>query len=168
MALSAPHNHRVDLIRYFGGDDKCTIGVLLLDQRALSFTLEDQFRTEKLKGRTRIPAGLYELELKKIGTSRFDIRGWNQAPLRYYGMIRVKDVPGFEEILIHPGNTDADTEGCILVGLGSNLVAGQIMGSAPAYVKVYQPIADLLKKGEPVSILIQDKDRLDGSRVLVA
>jgi hypothetical protein len=168
MTITAPHKHHVDLIRYFGGNDKGTIGVLLLDQRALSFTLEDQFRTEKLKGRTRIPAGLYELELKQIGTSRFDTRGWNQPPVRYYGMIRLKDVPGFEEILIHPGNSDVDTEGCILVGLGSNLVAGQIMGSAPAYVKVYQPIADLLRKGEPVSILIQDKDRLDGSEALVA
>jgi hypothetical protein len=36
-------------------------------------------------------------------------------------------------------------------------------------MKVYQPIADMLKKGEPVSILFQDADRLsEGSSGLIA
>ena len=153
-----PAKNHVDVIRYFK-NDKWTIGVWVWNTAAQCFTLEDAYRTEKVKGQTRIPAGLYELELKAIGTSRFDTRGWNMPPLRYHGMLRVKDVPGFQEILVHPGNSDEDTEGCILVGLVSNLVVGQVQSSAAAYIKIYQPVADLIKKGERVTILFQDEDR---------
>jgi hypothetical protein len=166
MSTIVAKNH-VDVIRYFG-NSTWSMGIWLFNQQAICFTLEDAHRTEKLKGKTRIPAGLYMLELKPIGSSRFDSKAWNMPPLRYYGMLRLRAVPGFEEILIHPGNSDADTEGCLLVGCGANLVAGQVLGSAPAYLKVYQPIADVLKKGEPVSILIQDKDRPADVSALVA
>lgn len=153
-----PSKNHVDVIRYFR-NGRWTIGVWCFNTMAQCFTLEDAYRTEKIKGQTRIPAGLYELELKKIGESRFDTRAWNNPPLRYYGMIRVKNVPGYSEILVHPGNTDEDTEGCILVGLAASLLLGAIHNSSQAYMKIYQPIADLLKKGERVTILFQDKDR---------
>lgn len=162
--MQAAKNH-VDVIRYFK-NGKWTIGVWVFNTMAQCFTLEDAYRTEKVKGQTRIPAGLYELELKAIGTSRFDTRAWNMPPLRYAGMIRVKDVPGFSEVLVHPGNSDEDTEGCILVGLVSNLVVGQVQSSAAAYIKIYQPIADLLKKGERVTILFQDEDRAVNGRLV--
>jgi hypothetical protein len=166
--LTVPCKNHVDVIRYFA-NGTWTVGVLLLNRKALCFTLEDAYRTEKLRGQTRIPAGLYELELKPVGMSKFDTKGWNMPPLKYYGMIRVKAVPGFEEILIHPGNTAEDTEGCILVALAANLTVGSVQASSPAYMKVYQPIADMLKKGEPVSILFQDADRLsEGSSGLIA
>ena len=32
------------------------------------------------------------------------------------GMLWVRDVPGFEYILIHTGNTDEHTSGCLIVG----------------------------------------------------
>lgn len=156
--MSSSHKNLVELIRFFR-NGKWTIGVLLFNGQAQSFTLEDAYRTEKVRGQTRIPAGLYGLELKAIGTSRFDNRPWNAPPLKYFGMIRLKDVHGFEEILIHPGNSDEDTEGCILVGLGANLLSGQVLGSSPAYLKIYPLIAGALKKGEPVSISIEDRDR---------
>lgn len=152
------HQNHVNVFRHFG-NGTWTIGLFEFNNKAQCFTLEDAFQTEKIKGLTRIPAGLYELELKPIGSSRFDTAMWNKPPLRYCGMIRIKNVPGFEEILIHPGNSDEDTEGCVLVGLRSDLIAGTISASVHAYMKIYQPIADLLKKGEPVSIGFHDRDR---------
>lgn len=164
MTLTSAKNH-VDVIRYFS-NDKGTIGVWVFNTHAQCFTLEDAFRPVKMKGQTRIPAGLYELELKPIGSSRFDTRSWNMPPLKYYGMIRVKNVPGFEEILVHPGNSDEDTEGCILVGLSASAMTWAIQNSIQAYLKIYPQVAEPLKKGERVTILIQDEERAPAQQLI--
>ena len=86
--------------------DARTIGRMSVDGVMLCWTLEDTVRTgPKVYGKTAIPAGSYTVELTQ--SARFG----RVMPL-------VCEVPGFEGIRIHPGNTAADTEGCILVGLG--------------------------------------------------
>lgn len=149
---------RVEVQRLFG-NGTWTVGVLLVDELAKCFTLEDAFQTEKVRGKTRIPAGLYELELKPIGQSRFDGSNWNKPPLRYRGMLRVRGVKGFEEILIHPGNSDGDTEGCLLVGLQASLIGGTIGSSIQAYLKIYPLLADEIQAGQKVMIQFRDLDR---------
>lgn len=81
----------------------CTIGDLYIDGRFFSNSLEDIVRPEKIKGETAIPAGTYRVEVTY--SPRF------KRPLPF-----LFDVPGFEGVRIHAGNTDKDTEGCILVG----------------------------------------------------
>lgn len=84
--------------------DKCTIGHLYIDGiDAGIFTLEDKVRYQKVFGETAIPAGRYRVIL--------DFSKHFQRVLP-----RVCEVPGFEGVRIHSGNTDTDTEGCILVG----------------------------------------------------
>lgn len=87
----------------------CTRGKLYLDGQFECFTLEDTVRIgPKVPGQTAIPVGAYKLIV-------------NESPRFKRRLPLLVNVPGFEGIRIHPGNTAKDTEGCLLVGdrLGS-------------------------------------------------
>ena len=75
-------------------------------------------------------------------------------------MLEVCDVPNFKYILIHCGNTDEDTAGCLLVGdtqeNNSTKTGGFIGKSTQAYQRIYPPIAKALDQGETVSIAYRD------------
>ena len=72
-------------------------------------------------------------------------------------MLWVKDVPNFEYILIHVGNDDGDTAGCLLTGMTNNADdKGFIGGSTDAYKKIYPAIRDAVLSGEEVFINYKD------------
>ena len=124
----------------------------------LCYTLEDERRALKVKGETRVPAGTYNLKLRKEGG--FDTRYKKKYPSIHKGMIQVMDVPNFEYILIHQGNTDEHTAGCLLVGDSqeNNIIIkdGFIGKSANAYKRIYPIIAKQLELGNEVTITYQD------------
>ena len=74
----------------------------------------------------------------------------------HIGMLHIINVPNFEYILIHIGNTDEDTAGCLLVGnsQGSNLIQkeGFVGSSTDAYKDIYPEIAKAIEEGQEVSI----------------
>ena len=79
------------------------------------------------------------------------------------GMLWVRDVPGFEYILIHTGNTDEHTSGCLLVGdtQQQNITkskSGFIGASTDAYKRIYPAIAEVLERGDEVEISYIDYD----------
>ena len=120
----------------------------------LAYTLEDEYREEKKYGETRIPNGTYKLALRTVG-------GYNEKYKRRFpdfhvGMLHVTDVPNFEYILIHCGNTDEHTAGCLLVGDSqeNNQITknGFIGKSTQAYKRIYPRIAEALIRGEKVTI----------------
>ena len=121
----------------------------------LCYTLEDEQRDVKVWGETRIPAGTYKLGLRTEG-------GFHNRYLSRYGadfhkgMIWVLDVPGFEWILWHSGNTDENTAGCLLLGNSqeSNLVKkdGFIGASRDAYKLVYPRVTAAIESGLDVEV----------------
>lgn len=101
---------KLKLDRVFKGPDY-TIGKLYVDGRYFADTLEDAVREVKIPGKTAIPAGTYAVVYNM--SKRFK----KMMPL-------LLNVPGFEGVRIHAGNTAGDTDGCILVG--KNSVKGEV------------------------------------------
>ena len=121
-----------------------TTGTLLIDGVFKAFTLEDELREVKIKHETAIPAGTYPVEITQ--SARFN----KMLPI-------LLNVPGFEGIRIHAGNSCSDTSGCILVGLSQGGKDGSWLGDSRAAMNVIQPeIAAALAENELVEITIRD------------
>lgn len=121
----------------------CTLGKLYIDDVETCYTLEDVVREEKIYGETAIPAGRYRVRVT------FSNRFQRDLPL-------LVDVPGFEGIRIHAGNTDKDTHGCVLVGLSVSPHGNAISESRAAFVNVFAQIRDAIEHGEEVWIDVRD------------
>jgi hypothetical protein len=129
-------------------------------RKFLCYTLEDEHREDKVAGETRIPSGTYRITLRTTGG--FHGRYEKKYGEMHKGMLWVRDVPNFEYILIHTGNTDEHTAGCLLLGdsqqanFGSS--NGMVGSSVNAYKRVYTPIAKELEEGKSVSITYTNFD----------
>lgn len=150
---------KLRVVRYNSSDD-FTLGMLLDETNGkhfLCYTLEDEHRDEKVMHETRIPAGTYKITLRTVGGfhSRYQAKYGDM----HKGMLWVRDVPGFEYILIHTGNTDEHTSGCLLVGSTSD-TKGFVGGSVTAYKKIYPAIAKALEDGEEVTITYENYDEV--------
>lgn len=134
------------LLQRISHDARSTVGELYIDGQKQCFVLEDQPQEKKIAGETRIPAGRYRLELKPVGASRFDRSMKKTMGEGHKGMVRLRDVPGFTEILIHCGNFHTDTEGCLLVGDKRGFADGTnaVWRSKVAYKAIYPIIADAI------------------------
>ena len=125
-----------------------TIGKLYIDGEYFCDTLEDKDRglTDsmsvgeiskiKIKKETAIPTGTYKV------TITYSNRFKKNMPL-------INNVKGFEGIRIHSGNTNQDTEGCILVGF--NKVKGNVINSRDTYNKLFS----ILSKNNNITITIK-------------
>ena len=128
----------------------------------LCYTLEDEFREDKVSGETRVPSGTYKVTLRTVGGfhGRYDKKYGEM----HKGMLWVRDVPNFEYILIHTGNTDEHTAGCLLLGDSQQANFGNSDGfvgsSTQAYKRVYPAIAKALEEGESVSITYTNFDTI--------
>jgi len=147
---------RLEVLRFSNGEDS-TSGLLFdvtTERVFLAYTLEDEYRDNKIAGETRIPDGVYKIGFRKEGG--FHSKYKKRFPSIHKGMLQVNDVPGFDFILIHCGNTDEHTAGCLLVGDSqvNNMVQkdGFIGESTQAYKRIYPPIAEALESGEEVTI----------------
>lgn len=137
------------LKRSYNCKDYC-IGHLYINGKFFSDTIEDcdrgldykmplkEILKKKIKALTAIPVGVYGIVMNVVSPK------YNKKELykKFCGgkMPRLLNVPGYDGVLIHPGNTAADSEGCILVG--ENKVKGKVINSFNTWVRLY----DILKK----------------------
>lgn len=153
---------KLEVLRISSQDDS-TNGILFdvtEGRKFLCYTLEDEHRETKVMSETRIPAGIYKITLRKVGGfhGRYEAKYGDM----HKGMLWVREVPGFEYILIHTGNTDEHTAGCLLLGDSqqNNIIKadGFVGSSTQAYKRVYPSIAAALEEGEEVTITYTDYD----------
>lgn len=137
----------ISLVRY-KDTGKSTFGKLFIDGQFQCVTLEDEYRENKVHSETRIPCGTYAIDTRY--SPKF-------SPLYGHNMLWIKDVPGFDFILIHKGNTEADTAGCVLVGSG--VYKDGIINSKIAYDILYPKVIKEINSGKKVYITIIDFDR---------
>lgn len=122
-----------------------TIGTLTIDGKYFCETLEDTDRglkdtmseaeITKIKkpNTTAIPTGTYTIDINTF-SPRFGNRDFYKSICN--GKVpRVQNVKGFSGVLIHCGNDEQDTSGCILVG--ENKVKGKVINSKETFKKLY-------------------------------
>ena len=144
---------KLQVVRTQLGKD-ATNGLLFIDGLFECYTLEDQYQAVKVMHETCIPEGTYPIKLRTVGG--FHERYKKKYPTFHRGMLWIQNVPGFEYILIHQGNTDEHTSGCLIVGdsqqdLDVNF-NGMVGSSANAYKKLYPKISAQLLAGNEVTI----------------
>lgn len=156
---------KLQVVRTQFGKD-ATNGLLFIDGVFECYTLEDQYQAVKVMHETCIPEGTYDIKFRKTGGfhAKYSARYQNA----HYGMLHLQDVPGFTYILIHTGNTDEHTSGCLIVGetqqdLDINF-NGMVGSSAVAYKKMYSKVANQLLQGKEVTIEYSKID-LDGKEL---
>jgi len=145
---------KLDVVRTQFGKD-ATNGMLFVDGVFECFTLEDEVRDIKIMSETAIPLGEYEIKFRNVGG--FDTKYKARYGSTFHkGMLELQDVPNFKYILIHTGNTDQHTAGCLLIGeTQQDLDKGKdgfIGGSGDAYKKFYPKVRDALINKEKVTI----------------
>ena len=139
-----------------------TVGLLYVDGVRFCETLEDKdrglrkeddlstIRSVKVYGETAIPAGTYKVAMYVVSPKYSAVKWYKD--LCGGRMPRLLGVPGFEGILVHPGNTALDSYGCILVG--RNTKVGQLTESKATFKKLYKKMEDAYDRGETITIEI--------------
>lgn len=146
------------LVKRIAKKSKYTIGKMYIGGQYICDTLEDtdrglnqnmsleEIKNKKVYGETAIPTGTYKVDMNTV-SPKFKSRTWAKP---YGGKLpRLVLVPGYDGVLIHPGNKAEDTLGCILVG--ENKAVGQVLNSQVTFKKVMS----ILTKGTNITITIE-------------
>lgn len=146
------------LIKRIAKKSKYTIGKMYIDGQYICDTLEDadrglnqnmslkEINSKKVYGETAIPTGTYKVDMNTV-SPKFKSRTWAKP---YGGKLpRLVSVPGYDGVLIHPGNKAEDTLGCILVG--ENKAVGQVLNSQTTFKRVMS----ILTEGTNITITIE-------------
>lgn len=140
------------------GDGGYCIGHVYINGKYSHDTIEDydrgltqemteaEARAIKVYGKTAIPTGEY--------TVKMNIRSPKFSQKEYYRKLcdgkvpRLDPVVGFSGILIHIGNTEADSAGCVLVG--RNTIVGRVTHSTETFERLYRLLRMTADRGERI------------------
>lgn len=142
--------------------DTYTISNLYIDGVKFCNVIEDKDRglkssmtiseitKKKVKSKTAIPTGTYNISIDVVSPKYSKKSTWSKY--NNAKMPRLLNVPGFDGILMHPGNTAEDTDGCLIPG--KNDKVGQVSNSTYWFKLIYEKMKEAKKKGESITIEI--------------
>ena len=143
--------------------DSYTVGRLSIDGTFICNTMEDadrglddgmpdwMIRNKKIPNVTAIPTGRYEVDMSTV-SPRFSQKQFYMDVCQ--GKLpRLNNVKGFDGVLIHTGNDETHSSGCLLVGL--NKVKGKLTDSKETFKKVYALMKEAHSRGEAIYITIE-------------
>ena len=134
----------------YSSQSRTTLSAVHINGEFECYGLEDKYREVKVKGETRIPKGKYKVGLRTVGGHHAKYS--KKFPSFHKGMLHVLDVPNFDFILLHIGNGESDTEGCLLLGQDANNNKGYLTNSTGAYTSLYKKVIKAFDVGEEVTI----------------
>lgn len=151
------------LLTRYSDNGKSTLGLLheIAPSKAdfCAYTLEDEYRADKVAGDTRIPADVYAIDLRREVTP-LTTKYRARFPEWFVWHIEVLDVPGFENVYLHVGNSEKDTAGCILLGdsaVSNRNADGFIGNSTQAFKRWYRKTHAHLAAGGLAMLDIRDE-----------
>ena len=170
---------RLRLLRLMGKESgaKTSLSSFYIDKKPSCWMLEDQHRDVKVMGDTRFPAGHLEIVFRCFGRhyETYQKKHSDVHKTKEHGMLCVI-TPGnkeykiitpnmtFQACLIHTGNNEKHTEGCLITGSSAHHtnIKGDlgVSDSTLAYKTIYPPIAEKLLEGERVYLDVLDEESL--------
>lgn len=142
-----------------------TIGKMSIDGQYFCDTLEDRdrglkqsdslavIRRIKIPSETAIPKGKYQVTLGVRSLKYMQPKYSAQYAFCGAYLPRLINVPGFDGILIHIGNTNKDTAGCLLVG--ENKQVGRVLNSTATFQRLYKILKNATNEGRRIWIEIK-------------
>lgn len=156
---------KIQHVRHFFAD-KYTISKIYVDGKYFCDAIEDtdrglnssmteeQIRAVKIQSQTAIPYGTYALTIDVV-SPRFSQRAvYNPIKGK---LPRLLDVKGFDGVLVHIGNTERDTAGCVIVGKNTN--KGMVTDSNRTFFQLYTQFQRAKAKGEKITWEITKKNK---------
>jgi hypothetical protein len=151
------------VVKRFADNGDASMGILYINGIFETFTIEDEERSVKVKGDTRVPNGTYGISLRSEGG--FHAKYSKKYEDIHKGMLCIHNAPNwkiinagmeFQYILIHTGNTEKHTAGCLLLNDAVSRKTFTGSSSVDAYKRIYPRIAKAILDGERVTIQYTD------------
>ena len=132
-------------------DNESTLGLLTVNGVKFSFVIEDEHRDVKVKGETRIAAGVYPIQFRKELTPLTKKYRTKYPWFTYH--LELQNVPDFTDIYIHIGNFESSTMGCQVVGNKAGFDSNnhfRNFESTNNFKRLYLLVSEALNKGQIV------------------
>jgi len=140
-------------------DNESTLGLLTVNGKKFSFVIEDEKREIKIKGETRIPAGLYPVKFRKEITPLTKKYRAKYSWFTYH--LELQNVPDFTNVYIHIGNFESSTAACQVVGNKAGFDDNNHFRnyeSIDNFKHLYLLVSEALNRGETITYEIVDMD----------
>ena len=148
-------------LKRIADNGNASISLFYIDDIFQCFVIEDEHRTKKVYGETRIPAGTYQIGLRSEGgfhsrySKKYDDHIGMLCLYNKENWVLENAGISFQYILIHTGNTDKHTAGCLLLNDAVDGYKFTGSYSTQAYKRIYPKIANYIEECGSVRIIVE-------------